>query len=500
MTTTALSPTDFATAMEQYYVDASDDARRVIAGLQEQSRSAEIYREYQHLFTSEQLEELARSRDGASDPVEHEALRRLWFEAADAVASRDLAQPYQDLTNDRLAWRATWDGEEISYNTILALCASEQDPDRRVQLYHLACEADATFQPRDLELAVESQRIRSEVFGLDGEVAIATARSGIDLQRFCQQVTDVSKATSASFEARAPEMFRELVGRDEERPSRGHAAYMRSLHMFDDIYTRERMLEVCTKTVAELGFPLDRIPTIVSDLEDREQKSPRACVIPIKVPDEVHLLVRPTGGITDYQAFFHEAGHALHFGLTSSELPFAFRMLSPDHALTEIYSYVVERITHAPAWHVRHFGVDRQTAELVCARARFIDTQLFRRYVAKLTYELEFWRDPAAPGNADLYRTLLTDATSMEYDGRQYLVDIDPGLYAADYLRAWRTSEQVIGWLEDEFGEEWFADRRTGDYLRELFEQGTRPTNEEISRQIGSSPDDFAHLTRQLSH
>jgi hypothetical protein len=500
VTTTALAPAEFSQAMEEYYIEASDDARLVLAGLQEQSRSAEIYREYEHLFVPEQLQVLAAARDAAEDPAERESLRRLWFEAADAVASRDLAQPYQDLTNDRLAWRGTWDGEEISYNTILALCASEPDGDRRVALYELACDADASFHDRDLDLAVRSERIRSEVFGLDGEVAIATARSGIDLHRFCDQVTAVSDATRPAFHDRSGDMFEELLGEREERPSRGHAAYMRSLHQFDHIYTSERMLDVCTRTMAELGFPLDTIPTILSDLEDRDLKNPRACVVPTKVPEEVHLLVRPTGGISDYQAFLHEAGHALHFGLTSEQLPFSFRALSPDHALTEIYSYVVERISHAPAWHLRHFGLDRETAERVCAHTRFIDTKLFRRYVAKLRYELQFWKDPAAPGNAELYRTLLSDATEMTYNPKQYLVDIDPGLYAADYLRAWRTSEQVIGWLEREFGEEWFADSRTGDFLRELFVQGTRPTNEQISEQIGSSPDDFSDLTRQLSH
>jgi hypothetical protein len=259
------------------------------------------------------------------------------------------------------------------------------------------------------------------------------------------------------------------------------------------------MAEVCDRTVAELGFPLDQIPTILPDLEDRPEKDPRACVIPVRVPEEVHLIVRPTGGLTDYQAFLHEAGHALHFGLTSDQLPFEHRYVSPDNALTEIYSYVVERITHEPLWHERHFGLSREEAERICDETRFIDASLFRRYGAKLEYELEFWANPRDPRNRERYAERLSEQTLMTYPTSQFASDMDPGLYAADYLRAWRTSEQVLAWLRREHGEEWFCSGAAADFLRELFVQGTLPSNEDVSSQIGSSADDFDDLVAHLS-
>jgi hypothetical protein len=251
--------------------------------------------------------------------------------------------------------------------------------------------------------------------------------------------------------------------------------------------------------VAELGFPLDGIPTILPDLEDRPEKDPRACVVPVRVPEEVYLVVRPTGGITDYQAFLHEAGHALHFGLTSDQLPFEHRYIARDNALTEIYSYVVERITHEPLWHQRHFGLSREDAEQVVAETSFIDASLFRRYGAKLAYELEFWADPRDPRNPSRYAERLSGATLMHYPTSQFASDIDAGLYAADYLRAWRTSAQVIEYLRREHGEEWFCNGSAAEFLRSLFVQGSKPSNEDVSRQIGSSPDDFDDLVALLS-
>lgn len=499
MESTVLPPDEFASAMERHFIEGSDDWRKVIVGLQPESHFADIYAAHAHLYTHEQLRALGRARDAADDAAERDRLDRLWFEAADAVAAADVVQAAQELTNERLAWRGELDGEQHSINALGAMLAAEDDYDRRELIFALICQADEEFAERDVELAAKSQRLRSEVFGLDGEVEIANARMGIDVARFSEQVDAVAARTANAYHAQAAQRFPQLLGRDVDRPSRAHAAYLRSLHGWDHVFTRERMVEVCNRTVAELGFDLDAIPTILPDLEDRPEKDPRACVIPVRVPDEVYLVVRPTGGITDYGAFLHEAGHALHFGLTSGALPFEHRYVSPDNALTEIYSYVVERITHEPLWHMRHFGLTREEADEVVDQIRFIDASLFRRYGAKLAYELQFWADPRDPRNPARYAEGLGEATAMYYPTSQFASDIDPGLYAADYLRAWRTSEQVLAWLRREHGEEWFCNGSAADFLRDLFAQGSLPRNEHVSAQVGASADDFDDLVRHLS-
>ena len=82
---------------------------------------------------------------------------------------------------------------------------------------------------------------------------------------------------------------------------------------------------MCVETVRALGFDLEAIPNIRLDLEDRPQKSPRACVIAADAPDIVHLITRAQGGLSDYQAFLHEAGHALHYAGVRAAAPWTFR-------------------------------------------------------------------------------------------------------------------------------------------------------------------------------
>ena len=128
-------------------------------------------------------------------------------------------------------------------------------------------------------------------------------------------------------------------------------------------YERDRCVPVCLADARGGSASTSTgLPGIRLDLDDRPQKSPRACVIASDPPTVVHLITRAQGGLHDYQAFLHEAGHALHYAGCDPELPYTFRKLSRDHALTEIYSYIVEAISREPGWHAEHFGLSDEEA------------------------------------------------------------------------------------------------------------------------------------------
>src|SRR5947199_948421 len=213
---------------------------------------------------------------------------------------------------------------------------------------------------------------------------------------------------------------------------------LRRLSPLESTYTKERAVEVCMDTVKRLGFDLENEKNIRLDLDDRPQKSPRACVIPSDPPSVVHLITRAQGGLHDYQAFLHEPGHALHYGGCDPNLPYTFRRIARDHALTEIYSYICEAVSREPGWHARYFGLsDGQAAENAEATV-FLEALLYRRYVAKLRFELGFWaRFSEDGGTPDGYAELLSAVTGMRYRADGFLADMDAGFYSADYLRAW---------------------------------------------------------------
>ncbi len=116
---------------------------------------------------------------------------------------------------------------------------------------------------------------------------------------------------------------------------------------------------------------------------------------------------------------------------------------------------------------------------------------MLRRYSAKLLYELKLHAvsegTPAAglSSLATVYARTLGDALRVAHPEAHYLTDVDPGFYAAAYLRAWALAAQMARTLAERHGRRWYASRQAGSWLRELWSTGQRYTAEELAREIG---------------
>ena len=469
-------------------------------GEKEISERAEIVRRYEDLFTREQLEALREAEGKASAGDDRERLYRLRKTCEAGVITAALAEREDALENAVLAARVEFDGEELplrSAQARLAVLAEYGDRDR---LGELAADASATFNDRRLEVLKAGEELEAEVNGIEDPIERAEEEKAISLRALEGALAQASAAAEDVYTRLREKWFERLLGAEREPvPASYHTAYLRRLSPLESIYTKEQSVPVCMETLARLGFDLEAEPNIKLDLDDRPQKSPRACVIPSDPPTVVHLITRAQGGIHDYQAFLHEAGHALHYAGCDPALPYTFRNISRDHALTEIYSYIVEAISRQPGWHARYFGLSDGEAADNAEATVFMEVLLFRRYVAKLQFELDFWSRFAEDGGTNGgYAERLTEATGVRYRADGFLADMDAGFYSADYLRAWIRAAQLRSYLDREVSGEWWESHETGDRLRALFTEGTKPTSEEIAGRIGFDPLDTAPLLAEL--
>jgi hypothetical protein len=498
-TAAVLSPTEFESRLERYLFERSEEWRAVRVGEKEVSEQAEIVRRYADLFSREQLDALREAEERESGDS-RELLYRLRKTCESGLVSAQLAEREDELENRLLATRVTFKGEEMPLRNAQAKLAVLPEYAEREELGAIQAEASAAFNDDRLELLRATEELSAELSGIAGAVERNEEEKGISLRELSQALHKASVDSTESYEALRATWFARLLGDDHpEVPSSYHTAWMRRLSPLESTYTKDRATEICLQTLVALGFDLNDQPNIKLDLDDRPQKSPRACVIASDPPKVVHLITRAQGGLHDYQAFLHEAGHALHYGGCDPNLPYIFRRIARDHALTEIFSYIVEAISREPEWHELYFGLSPEQARENAEATTFLEALLFRRYEAKLRFELDFWgRFDDDGGDPEIYERYLTEATGVRYRKEAYLSDMDAGFYSADYLRAWIRSAQLREHLVREVGDDWWRNTKTGDLLRDLFREGTKPTSEEIAGRLGFDPLDTKPLLHEI--
>ena len=496
---TVLDPTAFSDRLEQYLFERSEEGRAVRVGEKERSEQAEIVRRYADLFSREQLDAL-RSAEAEAQGDSRELLYRLRKTCEGGLIAAQLAEPEDELENRMLAARLTFQGEEMPLRNAQAQLAVLSGYADREELGEIQAELNASFNEDRLSLLRIEEELSATYSGIPDAVARNEEEKDISLHELSQALHVAADASADSYAVLRDRWFDRLLGPDRPPvPTSFHTAYMRRLSPLASTYTKDKATAVCLQTLEALGFDLAAQPNIKLDLDDRPQKAPRACVIASDPPKVVHLITRAQGGLHDYQAFLHEAGHALHYGGCDADLPYVFRRIARDHALTEIYSYIVEAITREPEWHELYFGLSPEQARENAEATTFLEALLYRRYEAKLRYELDFWsRFDGDGGDPAIYEQLLTEATGIFYRRENYLSDMDAGFYSADYLRAWIRSAQLRAHLVQEIGSDWWRSPQTGELLRELFREGTKPTSEEIAGRLGFDPLDTKPLLHEI--
>jgi hypothetical protein len=241
-----------------------------------------------------------------------------------------------------------------------------------------------------------------------------------------------------------------------------------------------------------LGIDIGAQPGVHLDVERRPKKSPRAFCAPVRVPQEVYLVISPIGGRDDFAALLHEAGHTEHYAHVAAELPVEERVFG-DNSVTEGFAFLFEHLVSDPEWLRRRLGLE--DASEVVEHARAVKLLFLRRYCAKLAYELELHDGPASLDQArEAYVRRQSQAVGVDWPGATWLTDVDPFFYVARYLRAWALETHLRRLLRERFGPAWFEEPEAGELLRGLWRRGQREGATELLDELTGAPLGFSAL------
>jgi len=472
--------TELRHAYEDFYARSGEEVYRFRAGLKESLDLEPILRDYPLLSSAATLDrirsleanpEVSGTRRELLDRFERICLdRRLDEETAGQIVGLEEAQAREAETVD--GQRQSFFGAQL-----VAAATGEREKRNRLALAHAAmCE-------RLLPSLVDkwkAQERAANALGFDSYLEAVEHLRGVDVRAMIHELREVLEPRTARF----CDELRGWLGRTGIRSVDGGIEIHDLWHLWQaDVgggaFEPDRILPSLEGTLAGLGLDLSEGGRVVLDLDSRPGKNPRAFCAPVVIPARVYLVIQPAGGARDYLQLFHESGHALHFALTDPRLPMEQRDAT-GYALTESFAFLFEHLIHDPVW-LDELGMrgDRQAhVRLTNLRNEYIVRRLTAEMEALVATEGRPAERPAEVGRR------FEELCGFPVDPAAAAFYIDDGLYAAEYARGFAFVARLREHLRSEYGRRFWASRRAGGFLRELWSTGNRYDTESMSREL----------------
>ncbi len=478
------------TLAREYYLNSS--------GQKDELESSKVYKQFKHLFSKEHVAEAGKDVSSKEGKLLYDAFVGN-FIGNDLKRISDKANSYEASAVVEVS------GQQIPFRQVSTLVMNEDIREKRKLLY------EAT-KPVKKKLTSFEKKSLKRVYELISELS---GRSYVDYLSFVKEVDyDKLAVQLRDFLVQTESLHKEQLDRNmasigvrlkDVRPY--DYAYFARAKPFDAFFVKEKLVETAKTFWKNIGIDIDTQKNVVLDVEERPKKVPRAFCMPVKVPSEVILVIKPHGGQEDYQAFFHESGHTEHFANTDASLSYQLRNLGAN-SVSESYAFLIEYLLSDAVFLQKYVGMPESDAKRFANFIMEEKLQAFRRYAVKVIYELKLHRNdlvkldnqfvPSAgvySSPAKMYADLLTKATKINYTPENYLLDVDSGLYAADYVRAWIFEVMLRKKLMEKFGREWFSNKGAGEFLKSLWKWGNAGKSiEELSVMVGYSGFDIKYL------
>ncbi|OLE36287.1 MAG: hypothetical protein AUG48_07890 [Actinobacteria bacterium 13_1_20CM_3_68_9] len=481
---------------ERFSEELSREYYLHLAGHKAELEIEPIYDRHEDLFGRAQVERLGELAGRASGGDEGRRLRYLLQFAFDGLLGLETRSESAELAGLEASLEVDPGDGPVPYRAVPIEQANEPGSDRRAALEEARnAVLDRRLNPLHRAMLERAHEL-CRALGWPSYAAAYAELRGIDLPALAGQTAAFLEATEDAYAAIVdPQLRRTGMPQLGELRRSDLPRFFRAVDL-DSNFPADRLIASFADTLAGLGIGLGRQTNVHLDAESRRTKSPRAFCSTPRVPDEIYLVIAPTGGRDDYGTLFHEGGHAEHFANTDPGLAFEFRHLG-DNSVTESFAFLVEHLVEDRDWLRHRLGLeDPEPAE---AHARAFRLVLVRRYAAKLAYELELHGESASIGEMPgRYEEALTKALRIPWPRASWLADVDGGFYAACYLRAWALETRWRAALRERFGPSWFSSPDAGEWLRSLWSHGQRLDAAELLAETLGGELDFTVMAAEL--
>ena len=472
------------------------------AGLKPTAALQPIYEEHRAVLGPAALELTLDALKNAPPGSDDERSARTLAEwQAETQSSRELAaHDEREIEWEAGASLRLEDGRTIAYQSASIEMANAGDRAERLMIERArAALVERELGPLKRERLQRERDLTERLDVAAGYNATFERLSGVPLVALRDECQGFLRDTQAMWDDVFPEFVRKKLGIEPGEATRADALALLRAREFDPYFAASAMEPTIRRQVDEMGIDPTAGGRITFDTGDRQGKRSRAFCSPVRVPDEVYLVLRPHGGQTDWTTYLHELGHALHFAYMRPDLPFEYRWLG-DNSITEGYAMLFDHLSQNAGWLARYSGLGRPRVPAFRRSAGFEELHFLRRYAAKLVYEVELYGGGHSwESLPDLYVTTLTAATGFKYSPADAFVDVDPRFYSTRYLRAWQLQALMAETLTARFDDDWYRNPAAGPWVvGELLGHGQRELAPELAERVAGKALSFAPLVRAV--
>jgi hypothetical protein len=467
------------------------------AGLKEQLAVEPIYNRYSELFSDDAVKELAELHANAKLDDE-KALRYLLAFAADHAFNSAVFEEDQQLAAQVSSAALAVGTSKYGFHEGAVMLANEKEPTRREAIF---AERTRVIVGLHATRAARIKKIHTKAQALFGKpyTEVYQQVTKVNLPVLKTQLENFLVASESYFSSHLERYANRILGRGLGNIEAWDVGYLFRGHEYDGLFPQDKTLSVLKRTLMGLGFDLKKLSNITIDSAERASKSAQALCFPVRVPEEVYLVLRPQGGVLDFLTLFHEAAHALHFGHSSAGEQFEYLFLG-DPAVGETYGFLFEYLTLNEDWLQDFVKVSSRDTDFLEFN-QFRKLYLLRRYAARFLFEciLHARSDVDAPDLGEIYATTLKKALHVPVDPRTYLHDLEEAFYGTRFLRGWIFEAELREILIKRFGPRWYSRPAAGDFLKEIWSWGFRYDCDELAGRIRRWGLDLDPITREIS-
>lgn len=444
------------------------------------SDQASLYRQYEYLFTLDSIGKVKKALAEETDADQKRALDYfLHYLEVEYIGNQtaELNDIYFDL---EAQLKVLVDGKLVPYRSLHGIIANESDPARRAELAKEEYRTYGLLNSVILRRIIDKSHRLAKQLGYSDYLELSVVYKNFDLEtqlKLAREFLDQSEEFYLKW-------FDELSDIPRDKFRRSDISRLLGAKQYDEYFTRENLLPSAMTVFDDMGLgDIARNKIKVHD-EELEKKVPRAACFPIRVPEDVRMTIKPIGGISDYSALYHEFGHAQHFANGTTPI-WEFQQLG-SYAVTEGYAYIFESLPEREEWLKVNTKMNAEQRADFRKRAAFAKLYMARRYMAKLIYETEFHRGVENPQAR--YQYWLSKAYGFQLtdeEATRYLSDLDPFLYATDYVQAFYLEAMLNSYLTTHFGAKWWENKKSGAFLQELWTVANKWSGVELARKLG---------------